>query len=212
MHAPRERTERSLDPVASVRAAEPQQALALAGAIGNRAFTSVARAVHTRASPYDSFTSGAACFASAGAHAEQFNADLDAHVVYDEETRRWNANEGRTEDDFRSALFDAWGYCYIAACHAQGNPDWSTWLLGTAYDAVAVTLHEAWGAWSFGWIAPSQDRDTTTQDAFNRDVGIAIASEVPEGDLYQPCFDAMVAGRLDLSAAGVERGRAPTTV
>ena len=59
---------------------------------------------------------------------------------------------------------------------------------------------------------PLQDRDTTTQDAFNRDVGIAIASEVPEGDLYQPCFDAMVAGRLDLTDAGVERGRALTTV
>ena len=70
-------------------------------------------------------------------------------------------------------------------------------------------MHEAWGAWSFGWIAPSTDRDTTTQDAFNRDVGIAIGNEVPDGDLYQPCFDAMVAGRLDLTAAGVARGRAP---
>jgi hypothetical protein len=30
---------------------------------------------------------------------------------------------------------------------------------------------------------PSTDRDTTTQDAFNRDVGIAIGNEVPEGAL-----------------------------
>ena len=119
---------------------------------------------------------------------------------------RWGTGAG--------ALYDAWGYCYIAACHSRGNPDWSTWLFGNAYDAFAVAMHEAWGAWSFGWIAPSTDRDTTTQDAFNRDVGIAIGNEVPEGegDLYQACFDAMVAGRLDLTDAGVARGRALTSV
>jgi len=213
MRATGERAERPAAPSAAVpaRVSEPDRARALAGAIGNRAFTSVARAVRTRAA-IDPITSGAACFTHALAQADRFAADLNAHVVYDEETRRWNDNEGRTVHDWGGALYDAWGYCYIAACHAQGNPDWMTWLLGNAYDGIAVGLHEAWGAWSFGWIAPSTDRDTTAQDAFNRDVGIEIASEVPVGDLYQPCFDAMTAGRLDLSAAGVARGRALTTV
>ena len=212
MHTTSERRERSHDSSASARVAEPQQALALASAIGNRAFASVARAARGHAA--DPITSGAACWTRALGHAERFVADLNAHVVYDEETRRWNENEGRTVGDSGGSLFDAWGYCYIAACHSRGNPDWSTWLFGNAYDVFAVAMHEAWGAWSFGWIAPSTDRDTTTQDAFNRNVGIEIGNEVPEGeaDLYQACFDAMVAGRLDLTDAGVARGRALTTV
>ena len=65
MHAPRERTERSHDRVASVRTAEPQQALALAGAIGNRAFDERrARRAHPGRA-VDPITSGAACWTRA---------------------------------------------------------------------------------------------------------------------------------------------------
>jgi len=171
---------------------------ALASAIGNRAFAQIARWP-------EPVTHGFACLAQAGEHAARFGDDVNT-LVYDDETRRYNENEGRTREDWALALYDAWGYCYIAACHTRDNPEWTTWVLGGAYDAIAVTLHEAWGAVP-GWFFPSQDRDTTTQDQYNRAVGRDIANDHPTGDLYQLCFDAMVEGRLDLSAAGVARGR-----
>ena len=176
----------------------PGSARTLASAIGNRAFAQIARWP-------EPITYGFSCFASAGSLAGRFGEDLRT-VEYDEETRRYNANEGRTRDDWALALYDAWGYCYIAACHTRDNPEWTTWLLGGTYDAIALTLHEAWQA-TGGIFVPSQDRDTTTQDRYNRAVGRDIANDHPTGDLYQLCFDAMMEGRLDLSAAGVARGR-----
>jgi hypothetical protein len=203
MYANRERAARSPGPAraAAARAgvADPR---ALLGAIGNRA---VARAVRMRGNPV---TAGVSCFAQAGMHSDRFADDVNARIVYDDETRRWNENEGRDRGDWGEALFDAWGYCFIAACHQRQSS--GTAALGTAYDVIATAGHELWQA-TAGWFSPSGDRDTTTQDAFNRDVGIAIARDHPDGDLYELCFDAMVEGRLDLSAAGVARGRALTT-
>jgi len=204
MYATRERVARTPAPAraAPTPAMDPR---ALAGAIGNRA---IARAVRARMRS-DPLTAGASCFAQAGMHRDRFAEDLNARVVYDDETRRWNENEGRTVGDWGGALYDAWGYCFIAACHQRQSA--GTSALGTAYDVVATAGHELWGA-TGGWLFPSGDRDTTTQDAFNREVGIAIARDHPDGDLYELCFDAMVEGRLDLTDAGVARGRALTTV
>ena len=65
----------------------------------------------------------------------------------------------------------------------------------------------AWQA-TAGWVMPSEDRDTTTQDRYNRAVGRSIGAADADSDLYELCFDAMVEGRLDLTDAGVARGRA----
>jgi hypothetical protein len=185
-------------------------AAALASAIGNRAFAGLAQRRLARLPlpimAQNPITTGVSCFAAATSHTEQFIADLRSSIVYDDETRRYNENEGRTEGDWGMALFDAWGYCYIAACLRRESSELTTWALGESYDAIALTLHEAWEA-TAGWVAPSQDEDTTTQDRYNRAVGRSIGASDATGDLYQLCFDAMAEGRLDLSAAGVARGR-----
>ncbi len=194
-------------PAPAGRAAAPTPALA--SAIGNRAFAGLAQRRLARlplpTMVQNPITAGVGCFASATSHTERFIADLRS-VVYDDETRRWNENEGRTEGDWGMALFDAWGYCYIAACLRRESSELTTWALGESYDAIALTLHEAWQA-TAGWVAPSDDRDTTTQDRYNRAVGRSIGAADADSDLYELCFDAMVEGRLDLSAAGVARGR-----
>ena len=183
---------------------------ALASAIGNRAFAGLAQRRLARVPlpilAQNPISSGVGCFAAATSHTERFIADVRRTVVYDEETRRYNENEGLTEGDWGSALFDAWGYCYIAACLRRESSELTTWALGESYDAIALTLHEAWQA-TAGWVLPSEDRDTTTQDRYNRAVGRSIGAADADSDLYELCFDAMVEGRLDLSAAGVARGR-----
>jgi hypothetical protein len=208
MGAAAERVERTPEARAAParRAAGPDssaRALTVARAVGNRAFAGVAQRTLAR----DPIIGGVACFAESTMHVDRFAADVNT-LEYDEDIARYNANEGRTRGDWGSALWDAWGYCYIAACHTRGNAESSTWFLGHAYDAVAMVLHEAWEASPLGWIAPGENGDTTRQDTYNRAVGSTIAThEDPEGDLYQQCFDAMMQGRLDLTAAGVPRGR-----
>ncbi len=187
--------------------AAPAPTAALASAIGNRAFARIARTPLVPIAARNPIVSGVSCFAAATSHTERFIADVRRTVVYDEETRRYNENEGLTEGDWGSALFDAWGYCYIAACLRRESSELTTWALGESYDAIALTLHEAWEA-TAGWVSPSEDRDTTTQDRYNRAVGRSIGAADADSDLYELCFDAMVEGRLDLSAAGVARGRA----
>jgi hypothetical protein len=203
-----ERKGSSPEPQVSVarRAAAPdpaERARALAGAIGNRAVAGIAQRRISR----DAIVDGAWCFAEAGTHVSRFREDVWT-LAYDDDIARYNENEGRTQGDWASALWDAWGYCYIAACHTRGNAESSTWFLGHAYDVAAVLGHELWAS-TLGLLDPRdmEQGDTTRQDTYNRAVGSSIATAHPTGDLYELCFDAMMQGRLDLTAAGVPRGR-----
>ena len=153
------------------------------------------------ASPGASVLVGGFCTAEALGHASRFADDVLARIEYDEETERWNVNEGRDRGEWAEAMYDAWGHCYIAACLTRGVPEVDTWALGTFYEV----LHEVFAQVSLGVIG----HNSLDQDLYNQAVGREIGLHQPDGDLYEICFDAMMRGRLNLTLAGVvPRGRA----
>jgi DNA-directed RNA polymerase subunit M/transcription elongation factor TFIIS len=143
---------------------------------------------------------GIACWLRSGTYNDRFADDVLRRIEYDEETRQWNVNEGRDEGDWAQAMFDAWGHCYIAACLGRRVPEHETSAAGTFYEI----LHEAFSHATHGII----EHDSLTQDLYNQAVGRDIGLHQPDGDLYEICFNAMMQGRLDLTLAGVARGRA----
>jgi hypothetical protein len=152
-------------------------------------------------SPLASVLVGGFCTAEAMGYASRFADDVLNRVEYDEETDRWNVNEGRDRGDWAQAMYDAWGHCYIAACMTRGVPEVDTWALGTFYEV----LHEVFSQVSLGLI----EHNSLDQDLYNQAVGREIGLHQPDGDLYEICFDAMMRGRLNLTLAGVvPRGRA----
>ena len=152
-------------------------------------------------SPLASVLVGGFCSAEAMGYASRFADDVLSRIEYDEETERWNVNEGRSRGEWAQAMYDAWGHCYIAACMTRGVPEVDTWALGTFYEV----LHEVFSQVSLGLI----EHDSLDQDLYNQAVGREIGLHQPDGDLYEICFDAMMRGRLNLTLAGVvPRGRA----
>lgn len=143
---------------------------------------------------------GIACWLRSGTYNDRFADDVLRRIEYDEETRQWNVNEGRDRGDWAQAMFDAWGHCYIAACLGRRVPEHETSAAGTFYEI----LHEAFSHATHGII----EHDSLTQDLYNQAVGRDIGLHQPDGDLYEICFNAMMQGRLDLTLAGVARGRA----
>ena len=152
-------------------------------------------------SPLASVLVGGFCSAEAMGYASRFGDDVLSRIEYDEETERWNVNEGRSRGEWAQAMYDAWGHCYIAACMTRGVPEVDTWALGTFYEV----LHEVFSQVSLGLI----EHNSLDQDLYNQAVGREIGLHQPDGDLYEICFDAMMRGRLNLTLAGVvPRGRA----
>lgn len=145
---------------------------------------------------------GIGCLIESLLHRDRFSNDVGQRISYDHETESWNRNEGRTEDDWLQAIYDAWGHCYIAACMTRRVPEVETWAAGTLYEL----LHEA-----FAQVPPFSfvvGHNSLSQDYYNQAVGRDIGVNHPDGDLYEICFDAMMHGRLDLTLAGVvPRGR-----
>jgi hypothetical protein len=139
---------------------------------------------------------GVSCYSESVGHTDRFIQDVERRIEYDEETARWNFNEGRVFGDWAQRLFDAWGHCYIAACMTRVVPEVDTWALGTFLEY----LHEA--------LSGVVGHDSLSQDLYNQAVGRQIGLDQPSGDLYEITFDAMMRGRLDLTLAGVPRGRA----
>ncbi len=139
---------------------------------------------------------GVACYSESVGHMNRFIQDVERRLEYDEETARWNFNEGRDRGDWAQRLFDAWGHCYIAACMTRVVPEVDTWALGTFLEYFHEALSDVVG------------HDSLSQDLYNQAVGRQIGLDQPSGDLYEITFDAMMRGRLDLTLAGVPRGRA----
>jgi len=119
-----------------------------------------------------------------------------SQLEYTEENRR--DYDFRTRDQWVMRLFDAWGHCYLGASWTRDVGERATWGLGTAWEL----LHEVCVNLSLNLLP----HDSFSQDMFNQAVGRSIGSAHRTGDLYRLTFDAMLAGRLDLTLAGIPRG------
>lgn len=154
---------------------------------------------------------GIHCTARATDYTSRFIQDVYNRIEYDDEARAWNHNEGRSQGDWARALYDAWGHCYIAACLTIEHSEAAAYMLGSLYE-VGHELFAQIGSSFFldhlPVLGDSFRHNSLSQDTYNQAVGRSIGNQYSEGqELYEICFDAMMAGRLDLTIAGVPRGR-----
>ncbi len=160
---------------------------------------------------HNPLSAGFLCTWQALDYADQFSRDVTSRIEYDDEVRIWNRNNGLSQGDWGQALYDAWGHCYIAACLTRESSEVAAWSLGSLYEVSHEIIAQV--GRSFFWdhfpiVGDSFTHDSINQDTYNQAVGRSLGMQHSEGgDLYEICFDAMMAGRLDLTLAGIPRGR-----